>query len=443
MKIRPESPLALAALRIVVPMLILAGPELRAGTSVASLDRSLRVAPEGLALFARWAPSGLRIAVAVQVVAAFSALLAIAGIRARLSLAVLTLSAGYLFALADLTGWVWHDMHLLWLSALLAVSPCDHALAIDRPADVSPDIVSTRYAWPLQCARLLLASAYFFPGVHKLARSGIAWALSDNLRNQLYLKWAEHGFVPAFRVDAYPGLLCAAALFVLLFELSTPVLFTLPRTRLAGAVAGLAFHVVAQEALRIPFMSLWGCYVVLIDFGPLARRLRRVAPTPPLVEKAPRNVPLIVTAGTLLAGTAITGVRGQTQAFPFACYPTFEWIAGTELPDLRIMAVLPDGRQVDVPHARDSNGYRTQREWGTVLSLANAGGVAGPDRETRERRLVAYFREATRAEPLRDEVAGAVRVRFARVYRSAMPDRQGEILRETPLADVTLDGATP
>ena len=33
---------------------------------------------------------------------------------------------------SQLSGAVWHDMHLLWMAALLAASPCDEALAFDR-----------------------------------------------------------------------------------------------------------------------------------------------------------------------------------------------------------------------------------------------------------------------------------------------------------------------
>ncbi|MEI4884255.1 hypothetical protein, partial [Klebsiella pneumoniae] len=81
---------------------------------------------------------------------------------------------------------------------------------------------STRYGWPLLFARLLLACVYFFPGLHKLATSGFAWALSDNLQHQLWWKWAEHGVRDPVRVDRVPGLLQAGGLFVLAFELSFP-----------------------------------------------------------------------------------------------------------------------------------------------------------------------------------------------------------------------------
>lgn len=433
----PEPPTSLAALRIVVPALILAGPELREGVRVAGFDPSLWVAPEGLGWFVRSVPISHEAAVGVEVVAAFAALLAIVGIAARPALAVLTLSAGYLFALANLTGWVWHDVHLLWLSALLAVSPCDHALAYDAPSPERPP--STLYAWPLLFVRLLLGAVYFFPGVHKLARSGFAWALSDNLRNQLYWKWFENGVLPTLRLDAYPHLLEMGALFVLLFELAAPVLFLVRRTRFWGAVLGVAFHLLAQAILLIPFLSLWACYVALVDVRPLLARLgRRAQGGSPDESERPSSWPVEVVGAVLVCGVVVQGIRGQMQAFPFACYPTFEWRADTEIPDLRLVAEWPDGHTLDVPHARDSGGYRSQREWGTIWSLARLGGVvaSGPDTEAR---LRTYYRAVTADEPLRGLTLGADRVRVLIVYRSVIPeDRDRPPLRETLLAEIPL-----
>jgi hypothetical protein len=449
LRLTPESALGLAALRIVVPTLMLLGAEVREGARFAAVDPHLFVAPEGLGWFVRHVPIGPNVAIVMQLVAAFSALLAIAGVRARPALAALTLSAGYLFALADLEGWVWHDMHLLWFSALLAASPCDRALTVDHAglAEESSSSCSTAQAWPLLFARLLLAAVYFFPGVHKVARSGFAWALSDNLQNQLYWKWVEHGAVPTFRIDAYPWLLQGGALFVLLFELSAPLLFVFRRTRALGAIAGIAFHLVAQALLDIPFLSLWGCYVILFDLSPAAgwvhRRLKQPVVAGDDPEPSPRRLPRSAflvggVGGALLLGATVQGVRGQMQAFPFACYPTFEFRAGLTMPDLRIVAIRRDGSEVDVPHARDANGYRTQRQWGTIWSLAGVGGVTG-SRGTRERdeRLLAYYAEAAAAAP--DLVQGAQRVRFYALARSVRPeDRLAPPVSETRIADLAI-----
>jgi hypothetical protein len=311
-------------------------------------------------------------------------------------------------------------MHLLWMSALLAASPCEEAWAFDRRGE-PPPADSERYGLALTMARLQLAAIYFFPGLHKLLTSGLAWAVSDNLRNQLWWKWAEHGAVPSFRVDHHPTLLLAAALFVLGFELSFPVLALVPRTRTAAAALGLAFHLCAAYFLRIPFVSLWATYVVLVDPRRLVPRRWRAPATSgpaPVAAGAPTRSTLLVGAA-LLAAIGVQGLRGQTRAFPFACYPTFEWLAPTVMPDLEIEAQTPDGLTVLVPHARDAHGYRTQRQWGEVWSLAGMTSPVDPAR------LRAYLDWTSRNEPARSIVAGARSVRFYRVYRSVVPEQRG------------------
>jgi hypothetical protein len=410
----------LAALRIVVPAMILATPEVRHAAALAAVPAALRVAPEGLGWFVAWVPIHPVVAGVVQAIAVFSALCAIAGLRARAALAVLTGSTFYLFALSQLSGSVWHDMHLLWMSALLAASPCDEAWAFDRRGE-PPPADSERYGMALTMARLQLAAIYFFPGLHKVLTSGLAWALSDNLRNQLWWKWAEHGALPSFRVDHHPTLLVAAALFVLGFELTFPVLALVPRTRTAAAVAGLAFHLCAAYFLRIPFVSLWATYVVLVDPRRLVPRWWRRRPAT-LPAAAPTTfAPLrstLVVGTALLAAIVVQGLRGQTRAFPFACYPTFEWMAPTVMPDLEIEADTPEGRTVLVPHGRDAHGYRTQRQWGEIWSLAGVTSPVDPAR------LHAYLDWTARSEPARSIVARAAGVRFYRVYRSVVPEQR-------------------
>src|SRR5216684_2240714 len=158
-RLAPEPALSLAALRIAVPLMAIVAPGFREGVRVARWDPVRWAAPEGLGWFVAHVPIDARLAIAVQVVAAASALLAAAGIYARPALAVLSVALFYLFSIAQLAGQVWHDMHLLWFCALLASSPCDDVLAVDarRPL-LTEDIV---YARPLWVARGLLAAIYF------------------------------------------------------------------------------------------------------------------------------------------------------------------------------------------------------------------------------------------------------------------------------------------
>jgi hypothetical protein len=279
------------------------------------------------------------------------------------------------------------------------------ALDATRPFDVR----DRAYAPALFLSRLLLGAIYFFPGAHKLATSGLDWALSDNLRNQLWWKWAQHGLAPELRLDRLPGALEAGGLFVLVFELSFPVLALIRKTRPLAAVLGIAFHLTSRFVFQIPFESLWVCYVVLVDPTPVVRRF--------LKPKGPRGVASTVrttwiVGGVLVAGAVVQGIRGQMQSYPFACYPTFQWRAGTTMPDLAIYAVDERGDERELAHSRN-RGRRTQRQWAEIWSLA---GVTAP---VRADRLIAYYRSAIGAAP------DARRVRFYRVQRSVVPEERG------------------
>ncbi len=407
-----ESPHALAALRIAVPTMLLLSSGMREGVNMSSVDHALWVVPEGLHSFVAHAPTSHSFALVVQVVTVFAALLAIVGVRARPALAVMTLGATYLFALSALSGFVWHEMHLLWLGALLAASPCDHAWAMDAKTPSPPAVT---YGVALQLARAILGCVYLFPGVHKLSEQGLGWATSDNLRYQLYWKWLEHDHVPSFRLDQHPWLLGAGGLAALGFELFAIVLFLVPRTRAAAAIAGVLFHLAAQLVFRIPFLSLWACYVVLLDVRALHAWIRR-RPSEETIARSASMAPVVAVGTLLLAGVMVQGVRGQTQSFPFACYPTFSTRAGPTMPDLKI--VVDDTEMI---HARDAAGRRTQRQWGTIWALA---GVTAPvDRA----RLHAYYIS------MADPYAPGATVSFYRVWRSVLPEDHGKVVAEEEL----------
>jgi hypothetical protein len=433
--LRPEPALSLALLRIVVAALMLIAPGFREGARVASWAHERWIAPEGLGWFVRHLPINAGLATAAQVVVAFAALCAIAGIRARICFGVLAVVGFYLYAIAQLAGHVWHDMHLLWFCALLAASPCADVLAVDGPRR-PPGTEGRAYAFALLGVRSLLGAIYFFPGFHKLATSGLDWALSDNLRYQLYWKWAEHGAVPAIRLDGHPWLLRAGGLFVLAFELSFFALVLFRRTRAPAAAAGLVFHLLSQLVFQIPYASLWLCYVALVDWRPLFRRLRPGAwPSPvaaesPWQEPPPARLvpPSAVVGAVLLVAAVVQGVRGQTRSYPFSCYPTFEWIAGHDMPDLAIVAVAANGDRRELPHARSPSGYRTQRQWAEAWSLAGVTAPVDPAR------LRAYHASLGK----RASAGAEGKVIFYRIYRSVVPEDYGRVTRPpAPLLEIT------
>jgi hypothetical protein len=430
LRLPPEPALSLAALRIVVPLMILLAPGFREGARVASWDPARWVAPEGLGWFVAHVPIGHRLAIGAELVMAVSALMAAVGIYARPALTVLTVTTFYLFSIAQLGGHVWHDMHLLWFCALLAASPCDHVLAVDAKRPLQSE--GTEYAWPIWTARGLFAAIYFFPGLHKLLRSGIAWALSDNLRNQMYWKWAQYGVEPTFRLEQPTWLLPAMGIGVLAFELGFPFLLFTRKTRIIAAIVGFVFHIMTQLLFLIAFASLWVAYVVLLDLRPLARRLRpslsSSSAEAPASETGAPPLSSALVLGALLLGAIVQGARGQTRSYPFACYPTFEWMAAAEMPDIIVALAMPDGREVEL---RSGGKGRTQREWAEAWSVAGVTASIDPVR------LRAYYAASLEHEPEAKSVAAETQqVRFYRVSRSVLPGDQGRIVRRTLIAEL-------
>jgi hypothetical protein len=424
-----EDAFGLAALRIAVVGVLLLSPELHAAKALAQSPELLVATPEGLGSLADLSFSPELVA-AVRVVAITAGATALLGYWARLSCAVLGFAAAFLISFSQRTGAALHDMHLLWLLALLATSRCADVWALDGWGKGVPG-PSLAYGVPLSFSRALLGVVYFFPGLHKLLSGGLAWGSADNLRAILYSKWFQHGQVPALRVDRFPdGLLTTAGTAVLSFEVAFVVLALWRPTRLVVLGLGLWFHLSTQAFFFIGFWGLLACYVVLIPWRDVRTRLSRGAPPPSW--HAPISVWPSVLAGTLLlVVNGAQGVRGQTQAFPFACYPKFESVGPMVAPDLIVELARADRSVLRIE--RNFAHYRTQREWGRVYALLGAYGDPPTDEQ-----LGRFAMERALAHGVGAELARAERVRFLAGEYSTRPEDWGkaplrvQLLREFP-----------
>lgn len=397
-------------------VLVLLSEEVRRAPVLAQVPAVLRAPPEGLGWFVLHVPISTGLARLAQFGVALGCFAGLVGYRARLAMGTVAVCGFYVFALGQLTGTVLHDMHLLWFATVLAASPCGDALSFFSDEGPLGPGRARAYTAPLTIIRLLFAAIYFFPGYWKLRESRLAWALGDNLRNQMYAKWFEWGGrMPPIRIDQHPTLVHTAALGVLALELTFPLLVLSARGRVLAVLGGLLFHLAGAFFLYIHFASLWACYVALIDWGWLADRCRRGADA---LRGAPgwgvppaRSARAALLVGIpLLAGALVQGFRGAMFAYPIACYPTFQWIAGAELPDLELDAEYDDGHVELV----DAGGYRrgrTQEAWGTAWSVA--GLTHGP---TSEAILHAYWDMGSA-----DRARGAKRGHVSRVAWSILP----------------------
>jgi vitamin K-dependent gamma-carboxylase-like protein len=402
---------ALSSLRVVVATLILISPELHQAVGLAARPELLNFVPEGAAWFAalHLTPSSAQ---TLRVIALSSGAAALLGFHSRSALLLLTLSAMPLYALSQFSGAVVHDMHLFWFAGLLALSPCGDVWALDSWG-APPDRAAREYAIPAGLCRAFLGVIYFFPGFHKLLESGWEWAAAPHVVAQMHAKWFQMAELPWLRIDRYPWLCSLGGHAVLLFELGFYPLVSWRKTRSLAALMGVGFHLATEAFFFIPFLSLWGCYVVLAPWDLRCRRSMRDTPEP-AQDSRRRTLPAALFGGTVLALAIVQGVRGQTQAWPIACYPTFARIIGDYLPDLLLEAESASGERVRFTGRE--HGPRTQAEWGRVFRISGAYG-SPPDADA----LRSHALEAARRAEV--TLASGSTVRIYRANYSTVPER--------------------
>jgi hypothetical protein len=122
---------------------------------------------------------------------------------------------------------------------------------------------------------------------------------------------------------------------------------------------------------------LWLCYVVFLDLEPKGEP----------VEK-PWRASAIVGSLLLFANVGF-GLAGISNGWPFACYPTFQWRVGTEIPGLFVQGERPDGTRVTLL----SPPY-SQAQWGAQWAALGLTAPFDP------RRLEAYVRTQVRGDRL-------------------------------------------
>ena len=292
---RKDYALNLAILRIVVFALLL----IRYGGDAAwyaGLPESLRFPPFGvgrlvdlgLEELVYFTPQQVEVAYAAFLVFCVTGLL---GFFSRTSAFVVAILAMLPLAAPQFYGKVSHGFHhVTWFVALLSVSRCGDALALDAvirawryPNDAAPLQKPARvYGLPLCFVWLLIGMIYFFPGFWKAWERGYEWVAGDQLKFIMQTKWFDpDGWSPPFRLDKYPLLYRFLGLGTILFELLFILFVFTPRTRLLAAVSGLGFHAGTYILMQISFYPLVVCYVVFFDWHRILRRVgRRVYPEP-------------------------------------------------------------------------------------------------------------------------------------------------------------------
>ena len=121
----------LGAFRACVACVTLASPEPEMALAIAKGPPSLRFYPGLLVRVAEVVPVTEGLAIAARALFYVSGALSLMGLFTRPALVGFALSSLYLVGVAQLTGEVVHDMHLVWMLALLAASPAGDGFSLD------------------------------------------------------------------------------------------------------------------------------------------------------------------------------------------------------------------------------------------------------------------------------------------------------------------------
>lgn len=279
-------PINLAVFRITIFGTLLVMTNVPRTVWFSQIPKELLFAPPGLAGLLHILPiNGVWAAISSRLLLLFC-VTGIIGLFSRTSAFLAMITSFYVLGLPQFFGKVNHYHHMLWFLAILAVSrcgdvfSCDAILAARKRADqgrTDPPPASRAYALPLRFVWLLIGVIYFFPGFWKLWNGGLDWALSDNLKFQMYSQWMQFdGWTPFFRIDHYPALYKLLGLGTIAFEMSFIFLVFFPRLRVLAALGGVVFHGLIQVFMRIViFLSLVACYVAFFDWNAIFRRVGR------------------------------------------------------------------------------------------------------------------------------------------------------------------------
>jgi len=373
--------------------------------------------------------------------------LGLLGVATRWTLGLAAALGVYTFGLPQNLGKVTHIMHVTWLLALLAASPCAEALTLRHALSLvrgraffvraSPHaLTALRLAW------VLLGLVYLGPGIAKLHAALLdGWLDADNLRRILQRGIIHHELyaggtrsAAAAAAELPSALLSLGGALVIALEIGLIAAVQVRPLRLLAAAAGVSFHVMNGVILQIWFLSLVPVFAALVDWSALLERARSARggmrdrdtrPGPAQEGPAPRPAALLVVGALLVAaeacatglqlGTRFADGEGPTATarpwrdwrWPFDCYPTFAGRREAELVCWQVRLVRGDGVEVALEPAT----YRRAFAAASIAASSMGAAAAEPDPERRRTRwrgivesLLPRVPEALRAEAVEARV---------------------------------------
>jgi len=197
--------------------------------------------------------------VGLQVVGGLAALAAVLRRHPRLAFALAWLCYLVLAGVRGSRGKVLHnDLLLLWASVPFLLAPLTATLHDREPR--------REHGWPIRSGMVIAALIYCLAGYHKLRRSGLDWAIGDNVR--YVLLWG-----PTVGEAMWEGLARwvgerdwaarSTGAFILTFELTFPIALLRRGLQPLYAVVAVALHVATFILLGLDYWA-WAATVLLL-----------------------------------------------------------------------------------------------------------------------------------------------------------------------------------
>jgi len=288
----------------------------------ADLPLDTRVSLPGMQWLINMIPVSKPLVQGATVLFGMGSLFSFLGIKTKWSILIFVIAGLYMFGIPNLYGKINHNHHIVWFAALMAFSPCSDVLSFDTRLAKEKILRSGQaYARPFRYMWVLMAIIYFFPGFWKAWSCGLDWALTDNVRNQMYWKWYELGdWIPMIRIDQTPILYKSIGLYTLVFELLFIVFILKPKTRVYGVLAAILFHIGTHLFMNIFFIVLVISFASFINWEWLLF-YRKKYTLPELASK--RRIGLKWVGTGLIVVNLVFGM-GKIFSYPFSVYPTFD-----------------------------------------------------------------------------------------------------------------------
>jgi hypothetical protein len=207
----------------------------------------------------RSGPPSVAVIALVQVLGVAAGIAAVARWRVRATFVVAWVALVVLAGLRTSRGKVLHnDLLLVWCAAPFLLAPVRASWHDTEESD--------EHGWPVRVAMALGALVYFFAGYHKLRRSGLDWALGDNVRYvmlwgptigrarwQSMATWVGEHLWAARLTGAY----------ILSVELFFPLAVLWPKVRWFFVASAVALHVATWLLLGLDYWT-WAATVLIV-----------------------------------------------------------------------------------------------------------------------------------------------------------------------------------